>query len=370
MGNHLSEHAAELTSPILGSAGAVSGKAVLFTRQLLQELGEGTHRCLVAVPRDSHCEVDDRTFFQQSSAVDRPLRKHKQEFGSGDACTMEQPRASRAFALEALDSFDPELFRCPLQVGAGTPEVHEAKLSKACPAITATSAQECIGSLLHSPGKAASGVMLVASASYSDDLYSLTTSELSSLDDLWSNPDSSCSDGSDARNRIAKESDLVDFSQASVSEPGLDRACLPAELHQRMAWSVGDLVDMFSPYLGQWCVARVSSAPRKIEGTGGEVVLQFISEGVRSQRTLPRTDIQLAVFGTFTTAWPSASEGIGMHSYGRRWEAWASVLEIASSPDTYEAAGATSMSVQISNETMIESQARRAGVLAPPVLMT
>lgn len=221
MGNHLSEQAAELTSPALGSAGAVAGKAVLFTRQLVKELGEGTHQCL-AVPRDGQCDVDDGVWFQQNSAAGCPLRKHKQKLGSGDARMAEQPRVSRAFALEALDLFDPDLFRCPLQVGGGSLAVDEAKVSKSCPAIAATSAQECIGSLLHNPGAAASGAMLAASAACSDDLYSLTASELGSLDDLWSSSESACSDGFDAGRSIAKESGLVDHSQASssISDPG------------------------------------------------------------------------------------------------------------------------------------------------------
>eukprot|EP00440_Ansanella_granifera_P064749 gb/GFBE01070203.1/.p1 GENE.gb/GFBE01070203.1/~~gb/GFBE01070203.1/.p1 ORF type:complete len:304 (+),score=34.62 gb/GFBE01070203.1/:1-912(+) len=73
------------------------------------------------------------------------------------------------------------------------------------------------------------------------------------------------------------------------------------ELRQRKGWGPGAVVEVFSGTFGRWLVALVT----KVSEDRQSVVVQFCSsDGAPLMKTLLRSDVQLAVFGSHTNELP------------------------------------------------------------------
>lgn len=85
------------------------------------------------------------------------------------------------------------------------------------------------------------------------------------------------------------------------------------ELNQRKAWDVGSVLEVFSSSVGKWYIAQIAQVG---EGaTAHMITVQFIGDnGQIMQKSMPRSDVQLATFGRNTRQMPPGFQKVASES--------------------------------------------------------
>merc|ERR1719421_2808671 len=85
------------------------------------------------------------------------------------------------------------------------------------------------------------------------------------------------------------------------------------ELNQRKSWDVGCVLEVFSSSAGKWYIGQIAQVG---EGaTAHMITVQFIGDnGQIMQKSMPRSDVQLAPFGRNTRQMPPGFQKVASES--------------------------------------------------------
>merc|ERR1719421_1529441 len=85
------------------------------------------------------------------------------------------------------------------------------------------------------------------------------------------------------------------------------------ELNQRKSWDVGCVLEVFSSSAGKWYIAQLAQVGDK--ATAHMITVQFVGDnGQIMQKTMPRSDVQLANFGRNTRQMPPGFQKVASQS--------------------------------------------------------
>merc|ERR1719478_190686 len=81
----------------------------------------------------------------------------------------------------------------------------------------------------------------------------------------------------------------------------------------RESWAVGSIIEVFSSSAGKWYIAQVVQLGEKT--TAHMITVQFVGDnGQIMQKSMPRSDVQLAIFGSNTRQMPPNFQKVASES--------------------------------------------------------
>lgn len=87
------------------------------------------------------------------------------------------------------------------------------------------------------------------------------------------------------------------------------------ELKAREAWVVGSIIEVYSASAGRWYVAQVCQVTDSKVGTSQMLTVQFMGDNMQFlQKTMPRSDVQVAPFGRNTRLMPPDFQKVASES--------------------------------------------------------
>jgi len=87
------------------------------------------------------------------------------------------------------------------------------------------------------------------------------------------------------------------------------------ELKAREAWVVGSIIEVYSASAGRWYVAQICQVSDSKVGTSQMLTVQFMGDNMQFlQKTMPRSDVQVAPFGRNTKLMPPDFQKVASES--------------------------------------------------------
>jgi len=134
--------------------------------------------------------------------------------------------------------------------------------------------------------------------------------------------------GSEAARRLENQENVTNFNFAgnvavpaqaartdgSSAAPNDPIATLDG-LKQRELWTTGSCIEVFSSSASKWCIGQVKGMALKGDPNADMVTVLFVSErGQIMEKTMPRSDSQLATFGRNTRLMPPNFQKVASES--------------------------------------------------------
>jgi len=132
-----------------------------------------------------------------------------------------------------------------------------------------------------------------------------------------SNIDMSCSNFSQALTSVSRqaytEANTEPYTPSNVGSSAPRSLNVGEELKMREAWAVGSILEVFSSSAAKWYIAQLAQVGET--ATAHMITVQFVSDnGQIMQKSMPRSDVQLATFGRNTRQMPPNFQKVGSES--------------------------------------------------------